>query len=201
MPRRSNAQTLGVPRFEVDPSARLIACLRQAFPGFQPTVRWWVHVEGELKNANWRSHHQHHDAFCAGFRNMTSEDVIRFLQREQMIPAPPVDEYHRLADELSPSARKVLAALHEFDAKSLADKLTRQAIADRTLLTLNVIRRVFENELPYVQPALVQTRPGTAGGCWLTPEGMLLAVTIDKKILPANVVATHKPRIRRFTRA
>ena len=201
--RRGEAAPPGRPRFEVDPPARLVACLRQAFPGFTPTDVWWATVEMEVKTVHRMNHLDpgERDAFARGYFEMTADQLVRLLQVEGMIPAPPVDEYARLADDLSPAARKVLAALLEYDATRKADKIRRSDIIDRAGITDHHVRRVMEKELPYVNPTLVESMPGCAGGVWLTAEGKLVAACIDKKVLPVVRVSTDHARNRRSLRA
>ena len=201
--RRGVAVPPGRPRFEVDPPARLVACLRQAFPGFTPTDVWWARVELEVKSVFWMNHRAagDHDAFVRGYFDLTADQLVRLLQVEGMIPAPPVDEYARLADDLSPGARRMLAALLELVALKQADKIRRWDIIDQTGLTEAQVRRVMEKELPYVNPTLVKSMPGCAGGIWLTTEGKLVADCIDKKILPTPRVSTDHARNRRYLRA
>jgi hypothetical protein len=199
--RRPEPAAHGRPVFEIDPSARLVACLRQAFPGFSPTDRWWIQLEIELKTVAWRTGPQNHDQFVARYPHLRGDDVIEFLQANWLLPAPPVDEYHRLANNLSQAARMTLAALDEWTAYKAADQITRSTIEDRTRLSLAVIRRVMERELPYLQPQLVQSKTGPAGGYWLTPEGRLVAATIAKTILPSAETSPPRPSIRRTRHA
>jgi hypothetical protein len=77
------------PRFEIDPPARLMAALRQAFPGFKPTDRWWIHVEAEVKNIHHRSSPADHDAFCLAFLNWGPDDLLRYLESEGLIQKSP----------------------------------------------------------------------------------------------------------------
>lgn len=199
--RRPAAAAPGRPVFEVDPSARLVACLRQAFPGFSPTDRWWFKVEVEIKNVAWHTDPEHHRQLVANYPNLRGDDVIEFLRTHWLLPAPPVDEYHRLAENLSQAARMILATLDEWTAYQAADQITRRTIEDQTRLSLAVIRRVMEQELPYVQPQLVQSKTGPAGGYWLTPEGRLVAATIAKTILPSAEASPPRPSIRRTRHA
>lgn len=207
MPRRSTidrppaAAAPGRPAFEVDPPGRLVACLRQAFPGFCPTDRWWILVEAELKEIAWRSNPADHSRFVAGYRALRADDLMRLLRVHGLVPAPPVDEYHRLAENLSPAARMILATLDAWQAYQAADKITRVTFQDEARLSLAVIRRVMERELPYVQPVLVLSKTGPAGGYWLTPEGRLVAATIAKTILPGAAASPQEPRIRRAGQA
>jgi hypothetical protein len=69
----------------VDPPKDLLTALREAFPSFTPTDRWWSHVESELKNAHHRSNPGAHDAFCAAFPNWSAEDLIRHLVAEDRV--------------------------------------------------------------------------------------------------------------------
>jgi hypothetical protein len=203
MPRRPKPTPLppGRPAFELDPSARLVACLRQAFPGFRPNHIWWFKVEQTLKEVSWMADPAGHDTFVANYGHLRGDEIIDFLRVNSLVPAPPVDEYQRLADDLSVAARKVLAALDEWNAYRAADRITRVALEDRTGLSLAVLRRVMEHELPYVQPQLFASRCGPAGGYWLTPEGRLVAATIAKNILPAADALPPKARIRRSRHA
>jgi hypothetical protein len=73
------------PAFEADPPKDLLAALREAFPSFKPTDRWWIHVERELKDAHHRSAPESHEAFCAAFRNWSAEDLLRHLEAESRI--------------------------------------------------------------------------------------------------------------------
>jgi hypothetical protein len=191
----------GRPAFELDPSARLVACLRQAFPGFQPNDRWWIRVENKIKTTAWMIDPAGHDQFLAGYAQMRSDTLVDFLRVHGLIPAPPVDEYERLANDLSVAARKVLAALDEWNAYQAADHMARTSLEDRTGLSIAVLRRVMEDELPYVQPQLFASRCGPAGGYWLTPEGRLVAATIAKNILPAADASPPKAGIRRSRHA
>jgi hypothetical protein len=74
------------PAFELEPGEKLLAAMRQAFPGFKPTGRWWFHVERELKDAHHRSNPEGHAAFCAAYWTWTAEDLIRHLEAEGRIP-------------------------------------------------------------------------------------------------------------------
>jgi hypothetical protein len=74
------------PAFEVDPPKDLLAALREAFPGFKPTDRWWSHVERELKDAHHRSNPEAHDAFCRDYRNWSAGDLRSHLEEEGRIP-------------------------------------------------------------------------------------------------------------------
>lgn len=210
MPRRKPATPSpefpshpGRPRFEVDPPARLVQCLRQAFPGFTPGDPWWIVVEMKVKTVFWMNHRGpgEHDAFVRYYPGLTADQLVRVLQVEGMIPAPPVDEYHRLADCLSPNARKVLACLFKFDATKKSDKMRRSDIMDETALNGDHVRRVMEDEIPYVQPLLIESWPGCRGGYWLTPEGKLVAACIDQRVLPAPRVVPEQTRNRRSLRA
>jgi hypothetical protein len=82
---RPNPETAGRPVFEVDPRETLLAAMRQAFPGFKPTGRWWAHAEMELKTAHHRSNPEAHDAFVAAFWNWSADDLIRHLEAEGRI--------------------------------------------------------------------------------------------------------------------
>jgi hypothetical protein len=73
------------PAFEVDPAQDLLAALREAFPAFKPTDRWWFHVECELKTAHHRSNPAAHDAFCLAYPNWSAEDLRRHLEEEGRI--------------------------------------------------------------------------------------------------------------------
>jgi len=95
-----------------------------------------------------------------------------------------VSEESRIANSLTTESRLVLAALDEWEADSLTNKMTRADIAARTGLSECVLRNVMERQLPKATVAMVQTKPGSGGGVWLTPEGTAVASTIDKKILP-----------------
>jgi hypothetical protein len=86
---RPKPETAGRPVFEVDPGETLLAAMRQAFPGFKPTDRWWSHVEMELKTAHHRSNPEAHDAFVTAFWNWSADDLIRHLESEGRIPALP----------------------------------------------------------------------------------------------------------------
>jgi hypothetical protein len=205
MPRRPKpTQTPpppGRPAFELDPSARLVACLRQAFPGFRPNDIWWFKVEQTLKEVSWMADRAGHATFVANYAHLRGDEVIEFLRVNSLVPAPPVDEYQRLADDLSVAARKILATLDEWTAYQAADKITKIVIEDRTRLTIAIIRRVMEREFPYVQPLLVSSQCGPAGGYWLTPEGKLVAAKIAKTILPSATTSPQRPRIRRARHA
>jgi hypothetical protein len=77
------------PAFEVEPGKALLVTMRQAFPGFKPTDRWWFHAERELKNAHHRSNAEGHEAFCAAYQNWSAEDLIHHLEAEGLIPSQP----------------------------------------------------------------------------------------------------------------
>ena len=70
------------PAFEIEPTTHLLAALRQAFPGFKPTDRWWIHVEGELKEISHRGNPAGHAAFCAAYARWSAEDLLRHLEAE-----------------------------------------------------------------------------------------------------------------------
>lgn len=70
------------PAFEIDPPTHLLAALRQAFPGFKPTDRWWFHVEGQLKEISHRGNPAGHAAFCAAYARWSAEDLLRHLEAE-----------------------------------------------------------------------------------------------------------------------
>jgi hypothetical protein len=73
------------PAFEVDPPKDLLAALREAFPGFKPTDRWWDYVERQLKDAHHRSRPEAHDAFCLAYPNWSAGDLRRHLEEEGRI--------------------------------------------------------------------------------------------------------------------
>jgi len=210
MPRRKPATPspeiqshAGRPRFEVDPPARLVQCLRQAFPGFTPTDVWWATVESQVKTTHWMNHRDpgEHDAFVRDYPGLTADQLVRVLQVEGMIPAPPVDEYDRLAKDLSEAARRVLACLFKFNAAMKSDKMRRADILDETGLNFDHVRRVMGKEIRRVQPLLIESWPGCRGGYWLTPEGKLVAACIDQKVLPTPRVVPEQTRNRRSLRA
>lgn len=73
------------PPFEIDTPAHLLAALRQAFPGFKPTDRWWFHVEGQLKEISHRGNPAGHAAFCVAYARWTAEDLLRHLEAEGLV--------------------------------------------------------------------------------------------------------------------
>jgi hypothetical protein len=73
------------PAFEADPPKDLLAALREAFPGFTPTDRWWLHVESELKTAHHRSNPAAHEAFCRAYLNWSTGDLRHHLEEEGRI--------------------------------------------------------------------------------------------------------------------
>ena len=95
------------PAFEADPPKDLLAALREAFPGFKPTDRWWFHVESELKDAHHRSNPAAHKAFGADFPNWSAEDLIRHLETEGRIK--------RRRKPRGPTVCERLQALHAKD--------------------------------------------------------------------------------------
>jgi hypothetical protein len=136
-----------------------------------------------------------------GYRGTLTEATVRKIHRDERIAdevaaqvavaerlAPPseptVSEAIRIANALSTKSRKALAALDEWGANSLGNKMTREDIEDRTHLSRSSVRNVMERELLRQGVALVATKTGPSGGVWLTPEGAAVASTIDKKILP-----------------
>lgn len=87
-PGGSEPRSRSRPPFEADPPERLLAALRKAFPGFDPTDRWWIHVEAELKETHWRSNPKGHDAFCASYCGWGVEDLLAHLSAAGLIPKP-----------------------------------------------------------------------------------------------------------------
>lgn len=110
------------PPFEIDPPARLLTALRQAFPGFKPTDRWWVHVERTLKDAHHRSKPEAHDAFVADFLNWTADDLTRHLEAEGYVKRASVPR--------GPTVCERLRELHKEDP-DFAETAPEPAVAER----------------------------------------------------------------------
>lgn len=137
----------GRPRFEVDPPARLLQRLAQAFPGFTPTDKWWIEVENKVKTTHWRNHLPgEHDAFVRNYPGLTADQLVRVLQVEGMIPAPPVD----IKPTMPKNKRHLLPAkVHELairfaeqrrvrleDAMAMIKSMTHRELADALTVEL-----------------------------------------------------------------
>jgi cytidylate kinase len=106
---------------------------------------------------------------------------------KRMIEARPAvadEDPSRIANEISCEFRRMLAALDEAKATSLANKMTRDEVESRTKLAHHVVRNVMEKQRWKTPVPLVDTKTGPGGGLWLTAEGTAVASLIDKKILP-----------------
>jgi hypothetical protein len=106
----------------VDPPEDLLAALREAFPGFKPTVSWWVHVETELKTAHHRSNPEAHDVFVDAYPYWTAGDLLRHLEAEGRVKPP-----------RTPRGRTVCERLRELHAKDpdFAEKASEKEVARR----------------------------------------------------------------------
>lgn len=84
------------------------------------------------------------------------------------------DDYAGIARRLSRKARRTLEYMHEMNAHSRADKLTRQFIADEIRLELDDMR-VVSTELGKTGRQLIESVDGRHGGWWLSPDGVRVA--------------------------
>jgi hypothetical protein len=113
------------PAFEADPPKDLLAALREAFPGFTPTDRWWSHVERELKDAHHRSRPEAHGAFCAAFPNWSAEDLIRHLETEGRVKRPRKPRGPTVCERLQALHAKDPAFAETASVRTLAKEIGR----------------------------------------------------------------------------
>jgi hypothetical protein len=171
----------GRPLFEVNPEARLVAALAEAFGPFTPGDRAWYRVECAMKSISVEADTAGHDAFCRGFPWMQADDVIGFLVKHGLVE----DRYQRAADGMNASARKILVVMISNGATKQSDYMTRSLIEELTGLSQPQVKAAIEGDIRRASATLgadiLQTK--VALGTWLSSAGIEVANRIDAKIV------------------
>jgi hypothetical protein len=84
------------------------------------------------------------------------------------------NKHAAIARRLSRNATRTILFMHDMNARSRDDKLTRQFIADELGLDVDDMR-VVRTELGKTGEVLIESVDGCRGGWWLSPFGVLVA--------------------------